>query len=131
MKRKTLHKTLSMLIALVWLINGLFCKVLNWVPRHEQIVARILGETHSRTLTFLIGISEIVMTVWILSKFKPKFNAIVQIVIIGVMNILEFVLVPDLLLWGRWNAVFALLFMGVIYYNEFVLSKQIISKTTK
>lgn len=71
MKRKTLHKALSMLIALVWLMNGLFCKVLNWVPRHEQIVARILGETHSRTFTLLIGISEIVMTVWILSKFKP------------------------------------------------------------
>jgi len=39
-------KTFSLLkyfIALIWLINGLFCKLLNFVPRHEEIVKRILG----------------------------------------------------------------------------------------
>lgn len=32
------------LIALVWLVNGLWCKVLGHVPRHEAIVARVLSE---------------------------------------------------------------------------------------
>ena len=30
-------------IALVWLGNGLVAKVLGLVPRHEEIVAQILG----------------------------------------------------------------------------------------
>ena len=117
-----------MLISVVWLANGLFCKVLNLVPRHEQIVARILGEDYSRPLTILIGLSEVVMAVWVLSKFKSKLNAITQILIVALMNTLEFILVPDLLLWGRLNSVFALLFIGLVYYNEFVLNKKLIQQ---
>ena len=36
------------------------------------------------------------------------------------MNILEFILVPDLLLFGRFNAAFATVFILVVYANEFV-----------
>lgn len=43
---RTIHRILTYLIAAVSLINGLFCKVLNLVPRHRQIVAEILGEDH-------------------------------------------------------------------------------------
>lgn len=117
------HKILNYLIAAVWLINGLFCKVLNFVPRHEQIVGRILGNDYSKFLTALIGLAEIGMTIWILSRVKPKLNAIFQIAIVAVMNILEFILVPDLLLWGRANLIFATIFIFVIYVNEFVLNK--------
>jgi len=128
LKNKKLHKGLTLLISVVWLANGLFCKVLNLVPRHEQIVARILGEDYSRPLTILIGLSEVVMAVWVLSKFKSKLNAITQILIVALMNTLEFILVPDLLLWGRLNSVFALLFIGLVYYNEFVLNKKLIQQ---
>lgn len=111
-----------MLIALVWLANGLLCKVLNLVPRHEQIVSRILGNEHARLLTTAIGISEIVMAIWVITGFKARFNAVTQIAIIATMNVLEFILVPDLLLWGKWNALFAFLFIGMIYLNEFYLN---------
>ena len=110
-------------MAAIWLTNGLFCKVLNLVPRHEQIVAQVLGLDYSRSLTVLIGLSEIVMAMWVLSKYRSRLNAIVQIVIIALMNTLEFILVPDLLLWGRFNSVFAFLLIALIYYNEFVLHK--------
>ncbi len=63
------------------------------------------------------------MAIWILSRYKHKFNAIAQIAIIAIMNILEFLLVPDILLWGKLNSFFALLFILLIYYNEFVLTK--------
>ncbi len=116
---KNTHQLINYFIATVWLINGLFCKVLNFVPRHEQIVSRILSENNSRILTIMIGLSEILMAVWILSKFKTKLNAIAQIIIIASMNILEFLLVPDLLLWGTFNSLFAFLFILVIYFNEF------------
>lgn len=116
------HKLLTYFIAFVWLVNGLLCKILNLVPRHEQIVARILGDKYSRTLALIIGFSEIGMAIWILSGFKSRFNAILQIAIVASMNILEFILVPDLLLWGRFNSIFACLFILIIYYTEFKLN---------
>ncbi|MEP6795220.1 MAG: DoxX-like family protein, partial [Saprospiraceae bacterium] len=58
MNKKASHKILTYFIATIWVANGLFCKVLNLVPRHQEIVARILGNNHSRLLTFLIGLSE-------------------------------------------------------------------------
>lgn len=90
------------------------------MPRHEQIVAEILGGTYARPLTIMIGLAEIIMVVWILSNWRTKLNAVVQIAVVAMMNTLEFTLVPHLLLWGRWNAGFALLFIGVIYYIEFM-----------
>ena len=111
-------------IATVWIANGLFCKVLNLVPRHEQIVARILGDDYSRLLTILIGLSEIIMAVWILSDYKTKLNAIAQITVVATMNTLEFILVPDLLLWGKLNSLFAFIFILVVYFNEFYFNKK-------
>jgi hypothetical protein len=107
------------------MVNGLFCKVLNLAPRHEQIVAGILGDDYSSILTILIGFSEIFMAIWVLSKFKSRLNALAQITIVGLMNILEFILVPDLLLWGKLNSLFAFLFIMVVYFNEFYLNKKI------
>ncbi len=124
MTNTTYHKILTYLIALVWIANGLFCKVLNLVPRHEQIVARILGAEYAGVLTRLIGVAEIFMAVWVLSRVFSRLNAWTQITIVAAMNILEFLLVPDLLLWGRFNAIFAFLFVASVYYNEFVLGKQ-------
>jgi hypothetical protein len=118
------HKILNCLIAIVWFANGLFCKVLNLVPRHEQIVARILGEEFSRPLTLTIGLAEIAMAVWIMSGIKSRLNALAQIAIVAIMNMLEFILVPDLLLWGKANSVFALIFIFIIYFNEFILNKR-------
>jgi uncharacterized membrane protein YuzA (DUF378 family) len=122
---KNIHTLLTYAIALVWIINGLFCKVLNYVPRHQEIVASILGAEYSRILTILIGISEIFMAIWILSKIKSRLSAIAQIALVATMNILEFILVPELLLWGRFNAVFALLFLVTVYFNEFYLNKKL------
>ena len=123
MKNASVHKILLYLIAFVWLANGFFCKVLNLVPRHTEIVARILGADYARPLTIAIGCSEIMMMVWVLSSIKARWCAITQAVIIATMNVLEYALVPDLLLWGRLNIVFAFGFIAVILYNEFVLNK--------
>jgi uncharacterized membrane protein YphA (DoxX/SURF4 family) len=118
--KSSLNTKLNYLIASIWLVNGFVCKVMNFLPRHHQIVARILGEEHATFLTILIGIAEILMAAWILSGIKSRWNAIIQILLVASMNLIEFFLCPDLLLWGRLNAVFAILFVLVIYYNEFV-----------
>ncbi len=119
------HQILTYFIATVWFTNGVFCKVLNFVPRHQDIVARILGYDHARLFTLLIGVSETLMAVWILSGVMTRLNAITQIIVIATMNSLEFFLVPDLLLWGRFNALFAFLFILMIYYNEFHLKQKL------
>jgi len=124
MTDKATHKFISFCLAAVWLINGLVCKVLNLVPQHQQIVAEILSETYSRFLTIAIGCSEIVMAIWIVSAIKTRLNAITQIVIVAIMNLLEYMLVPHLLLWGRANAIFAFVFILIVYFNEFVLNKK-------
>jgi len=118
-----LKKILTITIALVWLINGLFCKVLNLVPRHQEIVSRIMGEEYSKIATIAIGVSEILMFIWILSGIRSRFCAITQIIIVATMNIIEFILVPDLLLFGRINIIFATVLIIAIYINEFVLNK--------
>jgi DoxX-like family len=116
-------------IAAIWIANGLFCKMLNLVPRHQEIVASILGNEHPRLLTLLIGVAEIGMAAWILSGLRRRLNVIVQILVIAIMNSLEFFLVPDLLLWGRVNALVAFAFIVLIYYNGFHLTKKITQHT--
>jgi hypothetical protein len=122
MRRSSLHKILTVLISLVWLVNGLFAKVLGLVPRHQQIVARILGDNYAMIATKVIGVSEILMFLWVISRIKTRLCAISQIIIVAVMNTLEFILVPDLLLFGKLNSVIALIFIFTVYYNEFVLN---------
>lgn len=122
MNRARLSTILRYLLAAVWLLNGLFCKLLHLVPRHEAIVARILGPTYAAPLTRLIGVAEIIMAAWVLSRYRPQLNAAAQIALVGSMNLLEFWLAPDLLLWGRFNSLFALLLMGVVYIYGFRLA---------
>jgi hypothetical protein len=122
---KRAYISINYLIAAVWLINGLFCKILNLVPRHQEIVARILGENHASTFTKLIGLAEIMMFAWIISRIAPVLCARTQIFVILLMNCIEFTLAPDLLLFGKLNLLVALLFSTLIAYNEFVLGRKI------
>ncbi len=88
-----------------------------------------MGADYSRAITITIGFSEILMAIWILSHIKSRLNAVVQILIILTMNIMEFIIVPDLLLWGRANAIFAFILILVIYFNEFHLNKKLATES--
>lgn len=114
-----LAQTINYFIALVWLLNGLCCKVLNYVPRHQAIVGSILGEEHARFFTFLIGLGEIFIAIWILSGFKKFTCTWAQIAIVTLMNVLEFLYAKEFLLIGRLNFVFAGLFLVIVYMNTF------------
>jgi hypothetical protein len=119
-----LKSFLNYFIAFVWIANGLFCKILNFVPRHQEIVAKILGNEYSFILIKIIGGLEILMAIWILSRIKSIFCTIFQMLIVASMNIMEFVLAPELLLFGKINILIATLFIGVLYCYEFVLNKK-------
>lgn len=120
MSDKNKYKIIVIFISLIWFVNGLYCKILNLVPRHQEIVAKILNEEYAREFTFTIGVLEVLMTIWVLSSFKSKLNSIAQITIVITMNIIEFLLVEDLLLFGKLNILFAVFYCLIIYYNEFV-----------
>jgi hypothetical protein len=118
------NSILTVGIALVWLVNGLFCKLLNLVPRHEIIVARILGDGDSVFATKTIGALEILMALWVVSRVKSRWCALFQIFIVATMNVIEFILAPDLLLFGRANAMVAVFFIAVVFLNEFAISRR-------
>lgn len=115
------NEIITIFIALVWSVNGFACKLLNLVPRHQDIVAQILGNEYAPILTKIIGFLELLLAIWILSRYKSKLSSILQVVLILSMNIIEFILVPDLLLFGKLNLVLALLFIVLILTNEFTL----------
>jgi hypothetical protein len=121
-RQATTTKTLLTFgIALIWLVNGLFCKLLNFVPRHQKIVAKIIGNDFSFAATKIIGALEILMFVWILSGIRSRWCALVQVGIIAAMNIIEFYIVPDILFFGRINAILAAFLICIIIANEFIL----------
>lgn len=118
--RPKIQRVIDFMLAGVWLVMGLYCKVLGQVPRHEAIVADILGPGRAVWLTPLIGFAECVFAVWIASGLYRKASAGLQIVLVLLMNVLEFTLAVDHLLWGPANIIFALLFCVLVYWNGFI-----------
>jgi uncharacterized membrane protein YphA (DoxX/SURF4 family) len=105
--------------SLVWLVNGVWCKIMDGVPRHREIVARILGEEHSLLLTRMIGVGEVVMALWILSGIRWKWSCAAQIAAVVMMNVIEFIVAPDMLLFGRINSLVALAYIMVVAWAGF------------
>jgi uncharacterized membrane protein YphA (DoxX/SURF4 family) len=126
MKTKPPYPQISfrLLFAAVWLVNGVWCKILDNVPRHREIVARILGEEHSLLLTRMIGVGEVVMAAWILSGIRWKWSCAAQIAAVLMMNIIEFLVVPDMLLFGRFNSLVALAYISLVAWAGFRPARQ-------
>lgn len=95
---ETRMRVVAIVLASVWIINGLFAKLLGFVPRHQAIVARFFGEVAALSLTRVIGGAEIVMALWILSGRHRRSCAIAQTILIVTMNGLELWKARDLLL---------------------------------
>lgn len=95
------HQTRRLLgvgIASVWLFHGLYSKIFHGIPRHRQIVARVLGEGLADPLTIVIGSLEAILGIWILSGRRRPACALVQTLAIVGMNTLEVLLAKDLLI---------------------------------
>lgn len=93
-------------VGCLWLVFGLAFKLARMVPRHEAIVARVLGtrflggrgERVAPMLTRIIGIGEGCVGLWMLSgRFLP-WCALLQTVLVVTMNAIELRKARDLLL---------------------------------
>jgi hypothetical protein len=80
---------LRLTTATVWLVFGLGFKVLNLVPRHERIVAAVLGDDLAAPATLAVGVGETLLAAWILLRRWPLACAATQTVAIVAMNTLE------------------------------------------
>ena len=108
--------SLTFATAAVWLLFGMWFKVLGMVPRHRQIVASVIGEAGAGPVTMIIGAAEIAMALWILSGFYPRACAALQSIAIITMNALELTLARDLLLAPLLMICANTLFLVVVWY---------------
>jgi hypothetical protein len=85
----TFHLLSQIVIGAVWVFHGLYSKILNGIPRHRLIVAKILGDTNAVIATRLIGVLEVLLGVWAFTGWQPVGCAAVQTAAIVSMNTLE------------------------------------------
>ncbi|MEO7918163.1 MAG: DoxX-like family protein [Thermoanaerobaculia bacterium] len=89
-------------IASIWLFHGVYGKLLGGIPRHQQIVARVVGASLAGAATRTIGLAEIVIALWFLTGKKPRWCAAAQTMMLAGMNAFELTHANDLLLAPVW-----------------------------
>lgn len=110
------RKLLTILIGSVWVFHGLYSKVSDGIPRHRQIVGRILGEGIADQATLVIGLLEISLGLWIFSGILRRSCALVQTLALVSMNFLEILLAGDLLISASGMVALNLGFITLIWY---------------
>jgi uncharacterized protein DUF2071/DoxX-like protein len=105
------------IVASVWLIHGLFNKLLHFSPRHLLIVQSVPGLEAGRGEAVLagIGVFEVGIAVWVLSGWAAGACAAVQTVVLLSMNIVELSVARSLLLWPAGLIPINLMFLGVAW----------------
>jgi hypothetical protein len=75
-------------IALVWLYEGLWCKVLGRAPHQEGIVETVPGLTGGQAHVFLLslGLVECGLGIWVLAGWQPVWAAAAQTALLVGMN---------------------------------------------
>ena len=85
------------IVAAVWLIHGLYNKLLGGSARHLAIVQSVPGlegVTGERVLT-AVGAGEVAIALWVLSGWRPRWCAATQTVALLSMNVLELTFARD------------------------------------
>src|SRR5579864_4353356 len=82
------RKLIRLSIAMVWLYQGLWCKVLGGVPRQEAVISTVpfLGTSQVRAAFIALGLVECGLALWVLSGQRMRQAAIVQIALLAAMN---------------------------------------------
>jgi uncharacterized membrane protein YphA (DoxX/SURF4 family) len=82
------NKLIRLAIALVRIYQGLWCKVLGGVPRHEAVIAAVpfIGSAAGHSTLIALGLLECGIGLWVLSGRWMRQAAIVQTVLLVAMN---------------------------------------------
>ena len=107
----------AVVVAAVWLVHGLYNKVLHGSTRHLAIVQSIPGLdgiAGERVLT-LVGLAEVGLAVWVLSGWRPFLCATAQTAALLSMNATELAFARHLLLWPAGLIPVNLLFLALAW----------------
>src|SRR3954464_5375144 len=76
----TLRPMPRLAVALVWLYQGLWCKLLARCPGHLAIVQAVPGLAGAAGTAVLAGLGtiEVGLAVWVLSGWRPRLAALAQ-----------------------------------------------------
>jgi DoxX-like protein len=94
-------KLIRFSIALVWLYQGLWCKVLGRAPGHVAVISAVpfIGPAGSRYALIALGLFECGIAAWVWSGRRMREAAMVQTVLLAAMNagglIWAWHLIPD------------------------------------
>jgi uncharacterized membrane protein YphA (DoxX/SURF4 family) len=113
---RALRPAAGILIGGVWIFHGLFSKILDGIPRHRQIVGRILGDDLADPATTAIGVMEILLGCWVLTGRHRRLCAAVQTLGIFTMNFLEILLARQLLISAAGMVALNLCFIALIWW---------------
>jgi uncharacterized membrane protein YphA (DoxX/SURF4 family) len=88
-------------VASVWLVHGLYNKLLGGSPRHLAIVQAVPGLSGSTGVHLLaaVGLCEVALALWVLSGRAPRACAATQTAVLLSMNVIELTFARSLLLW--------------------------------
>jgi len=83
-------------VAVVWLYEGLWCKILGRVASQIQVVTAVprLGARWGPLVLKLLGIVEVALAAWVISGIGPGGCAIAETVLLVTLNL-------NGLLWAR------------------------------
>lgn len=116
MARTRFQSVIRVAIAAVWIFHGLYSKILDGVPRHRLVVARILGDHYARPLTLAIGAGEIPLGLWVLSGRRTRACALFQTLALVAMNTLEILLANELLISAPGMVALNLILLGAAWW---------------
>src|SRR5260370_15376223 len=75
-------------MALVWIYQGLWCKVLGFVPHQGAIVRSVpfWDATTAHRFLIALGVAECGLALWVLSGWQARWAAFAQIFLLVSMN---------------------------------------------
>jgi len=75
-------------VALVWLYEGLWCKILGRQPRQFQVVEAVprFGPSLGTTFLRVLGVGETAIAAWVLSGVAPVPCALAQTLLLLLLN---------------------------------------------
>lgn len=120
----------TLIVASVWLVHGLFNKLLHFSPRHLQIVQSVPGLAGSRGEIVLatVGLVEVGIALWVLAGSAAIACAAFQTVLLLSMNVIELSFARSLLLSPAGLIPINLIFLTVAWVAAATRSETIFTK---
>jgi uncharacterized protein YqjF (DUF2071 family) len=125
--RLNAHGVAAMVVAAVWLVHGLYNKLLGGSSRHLAIVQAVPGldGTVGEVALASVGVLEVAVALWVLSARAPLLCAATQTVALLSMNIIELTFARDLLLWPAGLVPVNLAFLGLGWFAAVAPAPQV------